>query len=710
MDKLTPRFLRGKLENVAELAAVYNSEAFSKQYDYTGDDLGSVWEREKTSFKLWSPLADKATVCLYRTGTDVEEKSAFLGEHPMHRADKGVWELTLPGNYAGIYYTYKVTMDGETAETADPYARACGANGRRSMVIDLDRTDPAGWNEDSYRFDGSLQQAIIWEVHVRDFSIAPNSGMKYKGKYLAFTERGTTVDLDAQATEAEAAAGGPVAHSGAATQNGRKRNDQLPTGIDYLKQLGVTHVQVLPFFDYATVNEQDTESEQYNWGYDPLNYNVPEGSYSTNALKGEVRINELKQMIKALHEAGIGVIMDVVYNHTYYTEQSCFHKVMPYYYHRTMPDGKFGNASGCGNEIASERSMVRRYILDSMRYWVEEYHVDGFRMDLMGVLDTVTVNEIRKMLDGETDRGTKLLYGEPWSALPVAFEEDAEKNLYPANKDHTWALRADIGIFDDVSRDAIKGSTFEQADRGYVNGGADLEYAIYEALKGHIEQMGDEPVGTRSIAYTSCHDNYTLWDKITMTVPTDGSGFDSPEMIRIAVNKLAAAIELMSHGAVLFQAGEEFGRTKYSDGNSYRSHSTVNQLDWARTLTFKELLNYYKGLIAIRKALPALMDPTGDSARHLELIQAGDRMVVCRRYARDAKDDREIIVFFNAGHQAVTMLLDIQNRDLKWDILADATFAAMDPVHKPLYEIHGNAFNVHERSFLLAVNHQEEEK
>ena len=430
----------------------FDAGPFDLEYEYQGRDLGANYEKEQTTWKLWAPTAQSVQLNLYTTGSDQEEGASKIRQESMLPGEKGVWSLCLMGDYAGVYYTFEVEVAGTVRETVDPYAKAAGINGRRAMVADMPATNPQGWEKDRPVRLAQPTDAVIWEVHVKDFSWHPDSGMKYKGKYLAFTETDTHVE------------GHP----------------ELKTGLAYLKELGITHVHLLPVFDYLTVNEADDQSEQYNWGYDPLNYNVPEGSYSTDPYHGEVRIRELKQLVQALHTAGIGVIFDLVYNHTFQSEDSPFQKTVPYYYYRTWPDGEMSNGSGCGNETATERPMVRRYILNSIRYWAEEYHADGFRFDLMGLYDVETMNAIRAELDTLPGGREILIYGEPWAAEPPQMRRGA----VPADKAHVRMLSERIAIFNDETRDCIKGSVFDMRSTGFINGAWYQEHAVRNSLRG----------------------------------------------------------------------------------------------------------------------------------------------------------------------------------------------------------------------------------
>ena len=426
----------------AENPNPYSVEAMKidKEFGYDGDDLGSTYTPEATTFKVWSPTAKSVTLKLYATGSDTEEGAADLGSHEMaFDSTTGVWSVTVEGDLLNVYYTYEVatvalvTGVEKVNETVDIYAKAVGVNGNRAMVVDLDSTDPEGWENDAHIFVDEQADAIIWEVVVRDFSASESSGVSEanRGKFLAFTEEGTTVNGE-----------GYVA-----------------TGIDYLKELGVTHVQINPFYDFASIQEDKDLSLQYNWGYDPKNYNVPEGSYSSNPYDGNVRINECKQMIQALHEAGIGVIMDVVYNHTYASDTSFFQLTVPNYYYRFNKTGGWSAGSGCGNDTASEREMFRKFMIDSCRYWVEEYHVDGFRFDLMGLHDVETMNQIRADLD--TIDPKLVMYGEGWNMSSEFDPTDCEGNtVLGASQRNAAVLDERVGMFNDQIRDGLKGNVF----------------------------------------------------------------------------------------------------------------------------------------------------------------------------------------------------------------------------------------------------------
>ena len=630
-----------------QAARLYDSPGFENHFAYEGKDLGACYSPDATVWKLWSPCAGKVSLRLYSAGSEEEEGEA-LGVWPMTLEEQGVWTVRVPGDCRNVYYTYEISVAGQTWETADPYARAAGVNGRRSMVVNLEKTNPAGWTEDTYCFRERTERALVWEVHVRDFSDSEDSGMVHRGQYLAFTEQGTTV-------------GG--------------RGGQ-PTGVAYLQQLGITHVQLLPVFDFATVDERRPR-ESYNWGYDPQNFNVPEGSYATDPYKGEARIREFKEMVLALHRAGIGVIMDVVYNHTFAREDSFFHRVMPWYYHRIWKDGSFCNGSGCGNEIASERYMVRRFIVDSVRYWAEEYHIDGFRFDLMGLMDVETLNQIRQELNALPGGKNILMYGEPWSALPPGLRKDS----LPAVRSTAWRWEKGIGYFNDEGRDALKGSSFEAGTPGFITAAGGRQEAVLRMAAG-------EPDPDRMVQYTGCHDNYTLWDKITMSAAGDGSGFDAPEMLRVAVNKIAAAAVLCARGLPFLLAGEEFGRTKYGEPNSYRSPLNINRLCWSRTETFRELVEYYRGLIALRRRW---IEPEKETPCRLEVLAREDNLAAWKI----RQEQREIVVLLNPGPEP----REVETGEGDWQVKADERQAGT----RTLWKVRGDHLVVQPRGVVIAL-------
>lgn len=596
---------------------------FDENYHYQGNDLGATYSKEKTEFRLWAPTAVEVELRLYKDGhSDSLIESVLMTPKP-----RGIWYTQIHRDLDNIYYTYHVKVDGTINEAVDPYAKAVGVNGNRGMIIDLSKTNPEGWEEDVKPEFRDIENAIIYELHVRDLSIDSSSGIKEKGKYLGLTETGT------------------------------KNEHGLATGLDHLIELGITHLHLLPIYDYATVNEAELDKPQFNWGYDPKNYNVPEGSYSTDPFHGETRINELKQMIQVLHKNGIRVVMDVVYNHTYETEQSWFNKIVPGYYYR-MRDNEFTNGSGCGNETASEHSMVRKYIIDSLLYWVKEYHIDGFRFDLMQVHDIETMNLIHSTLQ-EIDPSI-ILYGEGWRGGDSALEDSIS-----AKKENAPFMKG-ISFFNDDIRDGIKGSVFLESDPGFVNGGIKKEDTIRFGVVGAVahKSVKRKPWAfspAQSINYISAHDDLCLWDKLAMTSPNE------TEEIRMRMNKLAAAIIFTCQGVPFIQAGEELLRTKPSedkdkmfDDNSFRSSDKVNSIKWERKTEYKHIFEYYKGLIAFRKAHPALrMSSAKEVAEHINFLKWQKKNVVSyiiKNYDNGETANR-ICVIYNANRKPVKITI-----------------------------------------------------
>jgi pullulanase len=614
----------------------FESTSFRRRFHYDGHDLGAMRTAAQTRFCLWAPSADEVHVALYKHGLG----GAPVGLWRMKRGAQGTWTRAIDGDWAGLYYTYRVRRGAETHEVVDPYAKAVGANGLRGMIVDLAKTNPPGWARDRKPPFKQPTDAIIYELHVRDATIHPSSGARHKGKFIGLAERG------------------------------------LPygAGLDHLRELGVTHLHLLPVFDYASVDETKPDKRQYNWGYDPLNYNAPEGSYSTDPSDGAVRIRELKQLILALHRAGIRVVMDVVYNHTYHGGESHFHKIEPGYYHRTTDDGGFSNGSGCGNEIASERSMVRKMIVDSLVYWAREYHIDGFRFDLMGLHDIETMNEIRRALD-RVDKSI-LLYGEGWTGgdSPLPWKKRAMKT-------NVRALDR-IAAFSDNIRDAIKGPVMDHAKGGFVQGVPGLEEAIKAGVVAQTKHpqvlypKGDDWRGPwaeepwRCVSYDSCHDNHTLWDKLALTAG------DEPESVRLRMNKLAAAIVLTSQGIPFLHAGEEFARTKKGVENSYNKPDAINAIDWRRKKKYADLVAYYRGLIALRKAMPEFRLASADEIRRrLTFLPGAPAGVVAFLIAGSR---RNVVVAYNANRSAVAIYLP----EARWSVLADAARAGVRPLRR----------------------------
>lgn len=581
--------------SAAEKKTVTDYQAYAANLDksaYSGNDLGASYSKKATTFKVWSPNAASVRVNIFEHGSDNEGDAGSIMSRAMS-LDKttGVWSVTINGDLLNKYYTYSVTHGKTTKETADVYAKACGVNGQRSMVVDLSTTNPEGWENDKHVLVQNQTDASVWEISVADFSSSESSGVSEanRGKYLAFTEEGTTVN----------------GVQGASS-----------TCVDYLKKLGVKYVQIMPFYDFGSVDESKNIMDQYNWGYDPVNYNCPEGSYSTNPKKGEVRIKECKQMIQALHNAGIGVIMDVVYNHTY-TSDSWFQRTVPNYYYRMNNDGTFSNGSGCSNDTASEHLMFRKYMIDSVTYWASEYHIDGFRFDLMGLHDVTTMNSIRTALDNLYADGSGsqiLMYGEAWDMAT-----NCDEGTVLASQKNLKQLSDHIGAFDDTIRDAIKGST------GGTDGAFVQEGSRRANLKTGIAGQSDTTTGwanvpSQCVTYASCHDNLCLYDKLVGSVYGADGKYRKRYEDLVAMNKLSAAIVITSQGIPFSLGGEEFCRSKDGDENSYASSRKENMLDWENVDLYSDVIEYYRGLYKIRDAFAAFSDSTAETANSLTYL------------------------------------------------------------------------------------------
>lgn len=539
---------------------------------YTGKDLGLTYTPTAATFKIWAPTATAAKLNIYKSdlgGTAVRSIT-------MNKGVNGVWQITVPENLKNSYYTFQVNIGNTwSEEVVDPYAKACGTNGLRAQVIDLKETNPVGWDKDkSPNFSVANKQtdALIYELHVRDASIHASSGIKNKGKFLGLAELGT------------------------------KNNTGQLTGLSHIKELGVTHIHLLPFYDYNSVDETKS-AVQYNWGYDPVNYNIPEGSYSTNPADGKVRIRELKELIKTMHSNGLRIIMDVVYNHTALTKNSNFNILVPDYYYRKRADGSFSDASSCGNETASEKAMFQKFMIESVVYWVNEYHIDGFRFDLMGIHDIQTMNMISDTL--HKIKPSIVLYGEGWTSSSSPLPEDKR-----ALKKNAAQLNG-IAVFSDDMRDGIKGSVFNIDDRGFATGNTSNSESVkfgvvaagkhpqinYSKVNYSKEPYTSGPAGL--INYADCHDNNILWDKIELSFKSASAAE------RTKMHELAYAIVLTAQGASFLHAGTEFLRTKNGVENSFDKGDIVNGIDW--DLKTKNIASYQfiKSLVQIRRAHPA---------------------------------------------------------------------------------------------------------
>ena len=620
----------------AQWKTLFENVPFHRENYYTGP-LGPDYTPGGTCLRLWAPTAEAVTVTLYHKG----DGGAVLGTEPLVRGAHGVWSVWLPGEQHGRYYTFAVTVDGITRETGDPYARAAGVNGVRSMIVDLARTAPSGWERD-VRPNIPPAQRAVWEVSVRDFSQDAASGVRpaWRGKYMAFTQQGTTLHGDG-------------IH---------------PTCLNYLKRLGVKYVQLMPIFDFGSVDEAKPLLRQYNWGYDPTNFNVPEGSYSTDPTRGEVRIRECREMIAALHAAGIGVVMDVVYNHTYRTENP-LNNTVPYYFFRQNPDGSFSNGSGCGNEFASERPMARRYLIDSILYWAKEYHIDGFRFDLMGLYDAESINAVRAALDALPGGREILLYGEPWQGGA------SQLHQYEANKANLAMLNERVGIFCDDTRDAIKGGCFDAREPGYVEGKPGSFWDIGAAVAAWCRSDRLPPhAPSQIVSYVSAHDNFTLWDKL-LCVRYEKPEFTARDTVALAQNRLAAGIYLTSFGLPFMQAGEEFARTKKGVGNSYRSSPALNRLDWNRAEQYHALVDYYRGLLALRAAFPRLGSTDRHAPEALQFFALEQPLVGWTLPAvwGDGAAWNALCVFYNPTETACTVPLPAG----RWKLLSNGTSSSL---------------------------------
>ena len=609
-----------KEEYKVNLPSYYSTEEFESAYTYEGSDLGATWTAAKTTFRVWAPTATAVSVNLYETGDPANPD--LIDQLPMTADVNGTWIAELEGDQNGVYYTYQVEVDGQSNEACDPYARTTGVNGMRAMIIDLDSTNPEGWDKDKDpHYGNNITDAIIYELHVRDLSMDKNSGITNKGKFLGVIETGTT------------------------NPNGK------PTGLDYIKNLGITHIHLLPCYDYATVDESNLEANEFNWGYDPKNYNVPEGSYSTDPYNGEVRVKEFKTMVKGLHDNGISVIMDVVYNHVYDAKNFCFNLIVPGYFSRITPFGTYSEGSGCGNDTASERSMVKKYIVDSVTYWADEYHIDGFRFDLVGLIDTETMNAVIEEV--HKTHPNVIFYGEGWN-----MSTDLTKNDYELTTQGNSEKVNNFAFFNDTFRDSLRGPMSKINEPGYISGGGGYAGDIAKCFMGNVSWC---QTPTQSINYASCHDNHTLYDRIVLSTPN----ITTAE--RVKMNSLAAAIVMTSQGVPFFQAGEELFRSKplgagKYDHNSYKSSDAVNSIRWDALdshLTGKSY-EYYQGLIAFRKAHPALRLTTAEEVtKYITKLETPNSNLLAFHIDGEADQDASngIVVIFNPGKEAATVTL-----------------------------------------------------
>lgn len=606
----------------------YNS--YEEYPEYSAEDLGITYSPQQTTFKLWSPAVEAAEVHIFQNDLKGETLEVFN----LKRTENGVWTHTEKENLENLYYAYRVKIDDNwNPLTADPYSTACGRNGQRSQIIDLKKTNPENWMQDKGPIVASPNDMLIYEIHIRDMSIHPASGIKNKGKYLGLTEENTSTP------------------------------DGTPTGIAHLKELGVTHVHLLPSFDFQSIDETKPESERnYNWGYDPYLYNVPEGSYSTNPEQGGVRIREYKQMVKALHDAGIGVILDVVYNHTGSTENSVFNQLVPNYYYRQNETGGFSDASACGNETASERAMVRNFIVQSVEYWAKEYHLDGFRFDLMGIHDIKTMNILTQSL--HKINPNIFVYGEGWTAggSPLPDSLRALKHNVPQLES--------VAAFSDEIRDGIKGHVFTHDAKAFISGEPNLVESVKFGIIGGTQhpQLNYKEVNytdfpwslrpSQCVVYASCHDNHTIWDRLINSIP------EASEAQREKMQQLALGIVLSSQGVPFLHAGSEFCRTKQGVENSYKSPDSINQIDWNRVSEYSETVDFVKNMIALRKSHPAFrMRTSEDIQKNLVFSDFEKDNLIAYQINGSAVDDtwKSIFVILNGNLNAENVALPSGN-------------------------------------------------
>ena len=584
---------------------------------YMGTDLGMIYMGKEIVFKLWAPSASKVLLNLYA----MDLGGVALQTLSLIPSEAGTWMIALEEKIKGQYYTVQTQVNGRWGiEVPDPYAKVVGRNGKRGQIIDLQSTNPEAWEQDHRPLLKAPTDAIIYELHIRDVSMHPQSGILHKGKFIGLTERNT------------------------------KNKSGLLTGLSHLVELNVTHIHLLPVFDFLSVDESQLDRPSYNWGYDPQNYNVPEGSYATNPSDGAIRIKEFKQLIQTLHQQGLSVVMDVVFNHTGVTEISNFNQLVPGYYYRQNAEGGFSDASACGNETASERAMMRKFIVDSVIYWAKEYHIDGFRFDLMGIHDIATMNEVAASLH-EIDPSI-LIYGEGWTGGDSPLSESKR-----ALKKHISQIKG-VAAFSDDLRDAVKGNVFNETDRGFASGKLGMEESIkfgivaatdhpqvdYSKVNYSDIPWASEP--SQTINYVSCHDNHTLWDRLLNSQP------ERSEADRIKMHLLANTIVLTSQGIPFLHAGVEMLRTKGGEENSYKSPDAINQIDWTRKTKYLKVFRYYQQLIQLRKNHPAFRMPTTKMIQeHLSFLEMPEQGLIGYTIKNNANGDKwkDILILFNGN-------------------------------------------------------------
>lgn len=611
----------------ASPSGLFGTQAFEDAYTYQGNDLGAVYSKSETKFRLWAPTATSAQLLLYQGSS----ASSAIMTYTMSPSVNGTWTYTLPGDQDLAIYTYRVRIGNSWNESIDPYARASTINGDRGVVVDLNSTNPPQFEEHAKpEFSGIATDAIFYELHVRDLSMDKDSGITNRGKFLGLTETGTTTP-----------------------------DKKTKTGIDAILDLGVTHLQLLPIYDFRTVDE--TRSDQFNWGYDPLNFNVPEGSYSTKPAEPKNRIYELKQTIQSLHSRGLRVVMDVVYNHVFEAGAHSFENLVPGYYFRKEADGNFANGTGVGNEVASERSMVRKYIVDSASYWTDEYRLDGFRFDLMGILDVKTMNQIR----GEIDKidPTFLIIGEGWNMGNILKPEDRANQLNASKMPR-------IAHFNDGIRDGLKGSVFDASDTGWASGKTSAKSKVMAGIAGEtqfsktIRGTWGETNPEQSVSYVEAHDNLTLFDKLQASMAR-ASLFEKKRVFA-----LASATSILAQGIPFIHAGQEFMRSKNGDENSYKSSDNVNSLKWAKRFTNREMVSYFKGLIEIRKASPLFrISSSSEVKRVMKFISTPADVIAYSLGPIDSTLSAErYVVIHNSSKNSKTVSLPASGN---WQVLAE---------------------------------------
>ena len=661
------------------------SQNLDTKYGYDGKDLGATYSPSGTTFKVWAPTASEVKVNLYSQGSGGSQISS---QKMSYNNSNGVWSLKISGDLKNKFYTYTVTatnvrgQNQQTKETQDIYSVATGINGQRSQIVNLDDTDPTGWDKDVHVTPAKSTDSYVWEVHVKDFSWDTKSGVssKNRGKFLAFTETGSTLN----------------------------KQGKYSTLLDYVKKLGVTTVQITPFYDFASVDEGGS-ADQFNWGYDPVNYNVPEGSYSSNPNDGNVRIKECKQMIQALHKAGLSVVMDVVYNHTASTTDSSFERCVPNYYYRMQSNGKYSDGSGCGNETASERRMFRNFLIQSCMYWVNEYHIDGFRFDLMGVHDVETMNLLRQEMDKVNPNLT--IWGEGWTGGSCTYPDKTwtGQQFHEADRFNSNLLDERVAIFNDGIRDALKGPAFNDLKtKGWVQGSASSMKELNEGIMGNTEGTHDPKTyqwvsraPSQTVSYTSCHDNQALWDRLANSQGI--TNFRQRNEKLAAQNKMVGGLLNMSLGITFMLAGEEMGRSKDNDENSYKSSATLNMIDWGNVQTNADIVDYYRGTRQIREKFSPLRDNTKSSLSGYKSYSGSAASTTYAAVWHNSTQGewKKLAVIANSSSKQITYNLDA-SEGKEWVVIANSQSAGTTK----LSEVSNGSFTVDAYSMVIAVDKQ----